>query len=348
MKISKEYLIEELNNYVKNNDIPRSLDFKNKNGLRSVDSYKKYLGVHFFSDIFVECGIYLDKSVRHDMDKAGRKLSTLSKGECFKIIFAMAKNMQRPLKYDDFRHPSIGDVGIRSIRKYWGTLNNMKKDLGLKIIQENMSDKKISIDDAKNVVLHVCNIVKNEGRDIVLVSDISLHSNYSGDYLRSVFKKNGENIRDFIESNGYKLKAPGNGLRYKFHDGEIASSIYEFYFSKLLRESSYVFNATYFRNVRYRKFIDKCDRLIDCDYVVLLKNGENKFIEIAGMLKDREKKYYSGTKFEKNSKQLYAMKLRLKERLLSESNLNYTIFFPYVYKNNYIKEMKKIISQLND
>ena len=98
----------------------------------------------------------------------------------------------------------------------------------------------------------------------------------------------------------------------------------------------------------YSSFIDRCDSLIDCDYVVPLSNGRNKFIEIAGMLKDREKKYYSGTKFEKNSKQLYAIKLRLKEKFLSENSLSYIIFFPYVYKGNYIKKMKEMISQLNN
>ena len=68
--------------------------------------------------------------------------SKMSKESATKIILDMANKTDRPLMYDDFRSGSKnGGVSISTINKYWGTMNKMKEDLGLEIIQEDMISK---------------------------------------------------------------------------------------------------------------------------------------------------------------------------------------------------------------
>lgn len=67
--------------------------------------------------------------------------SKMSKETATKIILEMAKKHDRPLMYDDFRGTSKDRVSISTINKYWGTMNKMKEELGLEIIQEDMISK---------------------------------------------------------------------------------------------------------------------------------------------------------------------------------------------------------------
>lgn len=65
----------------------------------------------------------------------------ISKESAEKIILKMAKKYNRPLMYDDFANNSEDEVNISAINKYWGTMNKMKEELGLEIIQEDMISK---------------------------------------------------------------------------------------------------------------------------------------------------------------------------------------------------------------
>ena len=67
--------------------------------------------------------------------------SKMSKETATKIILEMAKKYNRPLMYDDFRGKSKNRVSMSTINRYWGTMNKMKEDLGLEIIQEDMISK---------------------------------------------------------------------------------------------------------------------------------------------------------------------------------------------------------------
>ena len=68
----------------------------------------------------------------------------MTKEECKDFILNMSKCYDRPLMYDDFRGSGYGKVTVGQINKYWGSLNKMKKDLGLEINIESMIDRQKS------------------------------------------------------------------------------------------------------------------------------------------------------------------------------------------------------------
>lgn len=65
----------------------------------------------------------------------------VSKEKAIEIILNMQSKLNRPLMYDDFKNPNINEIGIGTIKKIWGSMNKMKKDLKLEIIQEDMKAK---------------------------------------------------------------------------------------------------------------------------------------------------------------------------------------------------------------
>jgi len=68
----------------------------------------------------------------------------------------MQKILDRPLMYDDFRDPKDNEIGITQIRKYWGSMNKMKEELGLEIIQESMIDRQINLEEAEQHIKRLC------------------------------------------------------------------------------------------------------------------------------------------------------------------------------------------------
>lgn len=70
----------------------------------------------------------------------------ISKELAISIIYDMQDNLNRPLMLEDFIYQDSNCIGIGVIKRYWGTMNNMKKELGLEIVQENMLDKTKSKD----------------------------------------------------------------------------------------------------------------------------------------------------------------------------------------------------------
>jgi len=66
---------------------------------------------------------------------------TATKDECIIAIGYMVGRYGANLSYDDFRNTKLNEVGISTIRKYFGTMNNMKKEMGLIVNQESMIDK---------------------------------------------------------------------------------------------------------------------------------------------------------------------------------------------------------------
>jgi hypothetical protein len=80
----------------------------------------------------------------------------LSKELVTKIIYEKQEKLKRPLLYNDFLNPNNNEIGINMICKIWGNLNNMKKDLGLEIVREDMINKQKTeeemLNDLKNFI----------------------------------------------------------------------------------------------------------------------------------------------------------------------------------------------------
>lgn len=66
----------------------------------------------------------------------------LTKEESINIIYEMQENLNRHLIQKDFAGiNTYNHVSIRTIKKYWRNMTNMKKELGLELNQENMKEK---------------------------------------------------------------------------------------------------------------------------------------------------------------------------------------------------------------
>lgn len=254
----------------------------------------------------------------------------VSKDTAIKAIINMQSKLNRPLMYDDFRSPNPNEVGIGTINKIWGSMNKMKSELKLEIIQEDMICKNITLEQAKEDIKKLCNYIYNtENRKTITTTDTSkIDGLLNFGTYRKYLKDNNENIKDYIKSIGFELQKEGRGLIYNFEDGEITKSKYELEFSKYLRDKlNLKYNVDYFRDVRYKTFINNYNNLMDCDYIINYK-GRKIYIEIAGLLRDYDKYYYNNKIINSKSKEKYRLKLMKKEEMLKSIDCEYYILFP--------------------
>ena len=138
---TKEKLIELLTVYINKNGYPinKKKEFILKNGLPSYTTYSAVFG-NDLANMIELCGFKLTDEEKYDMQYRGLK-SNISKSQAIIIIENMQSRLNRPLIYDDFRNPTINSIGITEIKRIWGSMNKMKKELGLIINQESMIDR---------------------------------------------------------------------------------------------------------------------------------------------------------------------------------------------------------------
>lgn len=103
----------------------------------------------------------------------------LTKERATELIYKMQENIKRPLKYDDFRGRGCYRVPIEYIRNTWGSINKMKQDPGLKIIQESMMDKQLSKEDFDKMIVDICGFVHGENRNFITTREIDYNSSWS-------------------------------------------------------------------------------------------------------------------------------------------------------------------------
>lgn len=254
----------------------------------------------------------------------------ITKNEVVKIIYKMYEQKGEGLTQEDFDGPTtIEHIGIRVIEKYFGGVTNMQWELGLPIT----SDRTIFKDwELISEVHHICDSVYSlEKRKIITTSDIDKFGNNT-DYamFRRRFKSVGTSLREVIEEYGFHLQDPGNGMSFYFEDGEHTISKYEYDFSSFLRKNGFIYNQTYFRDVKYKTFIEDYDGDINCDYVIT-KGNKTIYVELAGILGNkahmiafRQDKKILNSK----SKELYRVKLNKKKELLEDNNLTFYILLP--------------------
>lgn len=329
-KYSKEELILLLQAYINKYGYPLSKrnSFKSKFDMPSYESYVSVFGDNLV-DIITQCGYSLTEDEIYNINSRGIA-SNKTKEEVIEIIVNMQSKLSRPLMYDDFRNPNKNEVGITSIKKFWGSMNKMKKELGLKVIQESMIDKIRTFNELKEDITRLCNkIYTEENRKIITYKDIdndkSLLSSHT---YYGVFKINNNTIRDFIKSLGFELLEGGRGLIHIFEDGEKTKSSYEYEFSKYLKEKiNLEYNIDYIRDIRYREFISDYNGLLDCDYIINYQ-GRKIYIEVTGLLRDYEEYYYENKVINSNSKEKYRHHLMDKEKMFKDSGLEYYLLFP--------------------
>lgn len=321
-------LIAELTDYINMNGYPTSIrdTFHSKNKMHSYKSYINCFGGNIINWIEA-CGIKLT-----DNEKKKLVVNKISKEDAITIIYKMSEELNRPLKYDDFRSPSEYNyfLSINRIKKLWGTFNNMKKELGLKVIRESMTDKQLSKEETIEQILNICNYIKSQNRDFTTTREIdSLSSTVTSDTLRRMVKKYFNlSLPKYFEKFDVRLGKEGSGIVFDFDDGEHTTSQFEYMFSKYLKDYGLTYNKDYFRDVKYKTFIDNYNGNMNCDYVIKI-NNKTIYIEIAGIIAEYKNWHYQNREITRSkSKEKYRLKLKEKERMFKDNNLIYFILFP--------------------
>jgi hypothetical protein len=122
-------------------------------------------------------------------------------------------------------------------------------------------------------------------------------------------------LGDFIESIGFIPNNIGTGMIYKFDDGEITKSKYEYDVSNYLRNNS----IPYVRNIRYDSIIPYYIGNKDCDYLI----DSKWYVEVAGLIEHKK----------------YKLDLDEKIKMLESEKLNYVIVYPSDFKEKSLEEI---------
>lgn len=88
------------------------------------------------------------------------KTTGMTKEDATKVILKMAKNKDI-LMYKDFKENSQECICITTINRLWGNMNNMKRELGLEILQEDMLSRHKSKEE---MLIDLNNLVYSLGR----------------------------------------------------------------------------------------------------------------------------------------------------------------------------------------
>lgn len=258
------------------------------------------------------------------------KGKTPSKEKMTHLIYKMQNEIGRPLMYDDFRGIGCYHPPIKFINLYWGTINNMKKELGLEIIKDSMLDRSLSKEEFDAMIIDICSYVKNDGRNFITTSEIDNNNNWlNADSLRKTSKKYYNcDLQELLGEHDVSLGKQGRGTIFNFEDGEHVTSQFEYMFSKYLREFGLKYTKDYQRDVDYSSFISKYNGRMNCDYVINIKE-KKIYIEIAGIIEAYKSYFFSNKAIKASkSKENYRQKLLQKQSMLKENNLNYFILFP--------------------
>lgn len=237
------------------------------------------------------------------------------------------KRLGRCIKKSDICKSKIG-FSMIVINRIWGCFTNCKKDLGL-IIKNG--PKGYSDDELLSFLDKIIECVKEEGREEITVKyDINfspyIEQKISSSLFYRALSRRNTTLRDYLESQGLQLANNGNGMCYKYDDGEYVKSMLEYKFTNYIREELNLrYNVDYKRSVLYKSFSDT-DSMIDCDYVIQL-DKKTIYVEIVGMIKPKYKNCWETTDFNSETKNKYRDHLKLKKKLLEENNLTYYFLF---------------------
>lgn len=254
----------------------------------------------------------------------------LTKEQVINLVLRKAEELNRPLMYNDFRGHGCYNVSFGHIKRHFGTMNEMKEELGLEIVQPPMI--KVTQEIFDNNINLIKEYLEKENRDFITFTEwgsLKIDNLYSYQSLGRFTKENYNiSLKEYLLTHGIKTGKAGEGLLHKFDDSEIATSQFEYMFSSYLRKIGLVYDVDYFRNVRYSIFCDDYEGTKDCDYVINY-NNKTIYVEIAGILGQYKPFYYEDKPITSSkSKEKYRQKLKEKEQFLIANNLIYFILFP--------------------
>lgn len=247
------------------------------------------------------------------------------------LILKLSRKYKRPLMYDDFRKRQPDRPPIPVIIKYWGSLNEMKRDLGLEIIQENMVERHLSDEDMISAIASACQeISTTRGDNLIATQDLTESSLCPASQTINAFVKEkfGVTLTEYIQSLGYRTIEPGRGLSRVDEFGERFESRYEELFSLYLQSIGLGYLNHYHRSVKYSDICGSDCGARNCDYRIEY-NGRTIYIEIAGILGQYKQFYIDNRQITSSqSRERYRVKLMEKEAMLIAAGVEYFILFP--------------------
>lgn len=267
-------------------------------------------------------------------------------------LIEFEKELGRPIKRDDINKNNIG-FSMIVIKRLFGGLNNAKQEIGL---AKTPKYQPHSFEYYKNILDEILdNIKSTTDRSVISWNDIENPKNnfYGTEHktLKKAFERENLDIFSYIKSKGFLMNPSAMSYHYTFDDGERVVSSMEFEFSNYLRSLGLQFKKDYFRDVMYKTFSNKTIRTkMNCDYLIII-NGIQLFIEIAGVIYNdkydswREKEYTSKRHIE------YKEKLLKKEEILLDSNKEYLFLFKTEllngeYKNIFQNKIKTVLENV--
>ncbi len=272
----------------------------------------------------------------------------LSKDTVTNLIYNFCKENNGNINQNDvMKHLNFSPTVIGRI---WGGFRNMRRDLGLENVSVGGNDRSKSIDEILNyldIFFKYLKINKTIAFTTTDVDEFFKENNIEITFntVQNRLKKaNLKAVRELAKENNLDLAQEGRGLVTIFSDGEKALSRYEKLFSTILRNSGFVYNKTYFRDVKYSDIfneIEKCRNPMTIDYLLIYK-GRKIYIELAGVLRDYEKSFKENKTITSESKNKYRIQLMKKEEILKRNNVEYYIVIPRTKRT-----LEYIISKMN-
>jgi hypothetical protein len=246
--------------------------------------------------------------------------SKIPKEYIVKQVIKKYNKLKRPLQTSDFETATFDDVNFCTILNHWSSLSEMLEELNIPYFGGD-EYRHNRLESMKNDIQELCNdVYHTEGRKNISHDDIkkSKFCLSPQTYDKWFTTELNMSLCEYIESIGFIPNKIGSGMTYKFEDGEITKSRYEYYISKYLREKG----IEYERDVKYEKILKSYCGRKDCDYVLSTVDGE-WYIEVAGI--EGVEKYEQG--------------IKEKVKMLEKSKVRYKILYPKDFKRKTIDEI---------
>lgn len=331
-------VIEDYNYYVerfkslcknKNHTITRDELKNNEYGLPGDQWFVKYCpdkNVNSYKKFIEWCGLKETKYI-------------WTKEEVCERLIQLQNDLDRPIVKSDITIKNVGFSNI-VVNRLYGNFTKAKEEIGLWSTEKYSG---LPFEYYQKVLTDIIQNYKNkEQKDYITWADIESrkYSNLKINHKTYIiaFEKANVDLYAYIKSLGCCLNPTAFSYSYIFDDGEKIDSNMEYEFSNFLRKQGYVYKKDYFRAVKYKTFSNIKSK-INCDYVIILNNIPI-YIEIAGIIDgyDGEWKTHNySTKLANN----YKDKMILKEKILSDSHLDYLFLFKDDMKSQKYKDIFK-------
>lgn len=274
-----------------------------------------------------------------------------TKDEVSDLLRKAQDQLGHRLTTDDLGNNGTCHVSEMVIKRLFGSLNNAIEELGL--IKDRPPQGPAFEYYADKLKQTLYAIKAKTGRTTVSWRDIEndlyapegeTHTGHKA--YQAAFRREGVDLFQFMYGLGFKMNTSRFSYCDTFPDGERVRSAMEYDVSKYLRTIGLKYNQEYFRDVKYRTFLNDVYGRIDCDYVVDI-DGTKRYIEVAGIIYtvDDSADDWRTHQFSSERENEYRDKMVRKERLLIEAGVPFLFLFrPDMENDRYKAKIAEFLS----